>query len=90
MSVLARLVLLLVLVLLVARAVRRVLAALIEGATPRGTGPDGSGSRHSVHMVRDPVCGTFLPPSNAVVVHDRDGVRYFCSEKCRDEYRART
>jgi YHS domain-containing protein len=41
-------------------------------------------------MVRDPVCGTFLPPDAAVSLAERGGaVRYFCSEKCRDDYRAR-
>ena len=42
-------------------------------------------------MVRDPVCGTFLPPDAALSLAERGGaVRYFCSEKCRDAYRSRS
>ena len=33
-------------------------------------------------MVRDPVCGTYIPRGDAV----KKGENYFCSTKCRDEY----
>jgi YHS domain-containing protein len=42
-------------------------------------------------MVRDPVCGTFLPPANAVSLTERGGaVHYFCSDRCREAYKARS
>jgi uncharacterized protein len=90
MGILLRFVLLLLLVMLVGRALLRLVAGVIEGATPpqarRRTGPPERG----VQMVRDPVCGTFLPPASAVSLTERGGaVRYFCSDKCRDAYRAR-
>ncbi len=88
MGILLRFVLLLLLVMLVVRAFWRVVSGVIDGVSrPRGqrSGPPERG----VQMVRDPVCGTFLPPENAVTLAERGSVRYFCSEKCRDAYRAR-
>jgi uncharacterized protein len=89
MGILLRFVLLLLLATLVVRAFWRLVAGVIDGALPqpdRRSGPPERG----VQMVRDPVCGTFLPPANAVSLSERDGtVRHFCSEKCRDAYKAR-
>jgi uncharacterized protein len=89
MGFLLRYVLILLLGMLVLRALGKVLTGLIAGASPdpgRRSGPPERG----VQMVRDPVCGTFLPPETAVSLAERGGaVRYFCSEKCRDAYRAR-
>jgi uncharacterized protein len=89
MGILLRVVLVLLLGMLVARAFGRLLAGIIAGASPeprRHSGPPERG----VQMVRDPVCGTFLPPDAAVSLTERGGaVRYFCSDKCRDAYRAR-
>ena len=91
MGILLRFVLLLLLVMLVVRAFWRVVAGVIDGvsaaAEARRSGPPDRG----VQMVRDPVCGTFLPPEQAITPHRaRGSVRYFCSEKCRDAYKART
>ena len=89
MGFLLRYLLILLLGILVFRALGRLLAGLIAGASPdqgRRSGPPERG----VQMVRDPVCGTFLPPDTAVSLAERDGgVRYFCSERCRDAYRTR-
>jgi YHS domain-containing protein len=41
-------------------------------------------------MVRDPVCGTFVLPDRALAISDARQRVYFCSEACRDTYRART
>jgi len=90
MGILLRFVLLLVLVMLIVRAFWRALAGVVDGVSQspkaRRSGPPDRG----VQMVRDPVCGTFLPPENAITLTDRGSVRYFCSEKCRDLYKART
>jgi YHS domain-containing protein len=40
-------------------------------------------------MVRDPVCGTFVVPERAVTIADGRTTVSFCSEACRDKYRAR-
>ncbi|HEY3384805.1 MAG TPA: hypothetical protein VGK32_23845 [Vicinamibacterales bacterium] len=92
MGFVLRFLLLFILLMLVGRAFWRLVSSIIDGATPphsrgRSTGPPDRG----VAMVRDPVCGTFLPPANAVALTERGGaVRYFCSEKCREAYKART
>jgi YHS domain-containing protein len=89
MGILLRFVLLFLLATLVVRAFWRVLAGVVDGVSkPRAarSGPPDRG----VQMVRDPVCGTFLPPEHAITLADRGSVRYFCSEKCRDQYKART
>jgi len=90
MGILLRIVLLFLLVMVVLRAFWRVVGGVIEGATPpsaRRSGPPERG----VQMVRDPICGTFLPPANAVSLMERGGaVHYFCSDKCRETYKART
>ncbi len=39
-------------------------------------------------LVQDPVCGTFVDRSRALVAKDRMGeMRYFCSEACRQKSR---
>jgi uncharacterized protein len=91
MTILLRFLLLFLLATLVVRAFWRVLAGIVDGASQpsarRGGGPPDRG----VQMVRDPVCGTFLPPANALSLTARGGdVLYFCSEKCRDAYKARS
>jgi uncharacterized protein len=89
MGIMLRYALLLLLGMLILRALGKMLTGLIAGASPeqgRRSGPPDRG----VQMIRDPVCGTFLPPEAAVSLTERSGaVRYFCSEKCRDAFRAR-
>jgi hypothetical protein len=81
--VLARLLEVIVL-LLVIRAVWRVVGNMITvSAGARRT--TASGEPRAVKLVRDPVCGTYVSPDTAI----SDGREYFCSEKCRDEYRTR-
>lgn len=85
---LTRILLIAVLVLLAGRALLRLLGGILEGATPRSrpaAGPPEKGER----MVRDPVCGTFVVPSRSLAVREKDGIVYFCSEKCRAAWQAR-
>lgn len=90
MGIVLRFVLVLLLVMLVLRALLRMVAGMIDGAT-QPQGKRGEPPGRGVQMVRDPVCGTFLPPANAVSLAERGGgVRYFCSEKCREAFKART
>jgi YHS domain-containing protein len=80
-----RLILLPVLYFLLLWAVSRLVRGIIDGA--RGRRADGVAER-SVPMVRDPVCGTFIVPSRAVVVSEGRTQLFFCSTRCRDKYRA--
>jgi YHS domain-containing protein len=87
--VLARLILFIVLGIVVARAFWRLVDGVLEGIS----GPSRGGSRtpaHRVSMVRDPVCGTFVVPERARMITDGRTQVFFCSDACRDQYRAKT
>ncbi len=81
-----RLLLLLVLFIVVARVFWRVVDNVIEAAS--GKPPGGAHPQRGGLMVRDPVCGTFVLPDRAVSMVDESGRVYFCSEACREKYRA--
>jgi len=73
--------------MLAATGLWRLVGGIIQGMTGRqsaGTPPA------AVHMVRDPVCGTYVIPEHAVVMSDGRARVFFCSTGCRDKYRART
>jgi len=74
----------LVVLLLVIRAVWRVVGSMVAiSAGARRT--TASREPSAVKLVRDPICGTYVSPDTAIA----DGRNYFCSEKCRSEYRSR-
>ena len=86
---LLRFALILILCVFLARAFWKMVDALIEGLT----GAPRRGSRvpqQGVQMVRDPVCGTYIVPSSAVVMSEGRTQLFFCSTLCRDKYRAQT
>ena len=60
-----------------------------DGEVPRGRRRSHTATP-AVQMARDPVCGIFVVPERAVSIADGQSRVYFCSEKCRDAYRART
>jgi len=74
----------LIVILLVIRAAWRVIGSLmtVSGGVRRST---ASGEPPAVKLVRDPVCGTYVSPDSAI----SEGTEYFCSEKCRNEFRSR-
>ena len=88
-----------ILLMIVIRVIWRFLGGIIDGlsgdssARARGnqrggrggTGP-GPGTA-SVPLVRDPVCGTYVVRAKALTAGSGDQMQYFCSEKCRDEFR---
>ncbi|HEY5648159.1 MAG TPA: hypothetical protein VLB09_01705 [Nitrospiria bacterium] len=37
-------------------------------------------------MVQDPVCEVYLPRDRAIEKTGKEGPRYFCSEKCAEEF----
>lgn len=82
-----RVVLLLILIVLVARAFWRLVDGIVAGLS--GRRPDGVPAR-GVRMVRDPVCGTFLIRDRALSITDGRTQVFFCSASCQDKYRART
>ena len=82
--------LLLVLAMMMARAAWRVIDGVMEGLSGRSPRPaDGNVPARGVHMVRDPVCRTYVIPERAVALSEGTRRVYFCSANCRDQYRAR-
>ena len=71
-----------ILILLAVRAISRLLRGVLEGAGYRRemAPPQGVG------LVRDPVCGVFVVPGQALTAGTGMATKYFCSEKCRTEW----
>lgn len=86
-----RFLLLSILLTIGARMFWRMIDGAIEGYTglPRRARSSDVPAK-GVQMVRDPVCGTFVVPGRSVSLVEARGHVYFCSERCRDTYRART
>ena len=82
----AKLILWAVLIVLFVRALSRLLRGVFEGA---GYTRDPSAQR-SVGLVRDPVCGVFVVPGQALTSGSGSATRYFCSEKCKREWAGRS
>jgi YHS domain-containing protein len=79
-----RFLLLAVLFILVARAFWKLVDSIIEGS--RGVAGRRRGQVPAVKLVRDPVCGTYVPPRAALSVTAAGTTHYFCSEQCLHEY----
>ena len=89
--------LLIVLSIFAARAFSRIIGGIMEGISRGGVPPAARQSRsrgvpqQGVQMARDPVCGTYVVPDHAVSLNDVSTGRgrvFFCSDGCRDQYRA--
>ena len=74
-----RVIIWLVLLIIVARLLWRFVRAVLDGAGLLS----GSAPPASVKLVRDPVCGVFVVPSQALTAGSGAATKYFCSEKCR-------
>ena len=79
-----RVILLGILIVLLARAFWRLVDGVLEAAG--GTTRRRAGNP-AVKLVRDPVCGTYVAPRNALSLTARGSTHYFCSEECRSKYR---
>jgi YHS domain-containing protein len=84
-----RLILIAILLLLIARAFWRLVDGIIEaaGGKTRRRGAGRPPAAPAVKLVRDPVCGTHLPPASAVTLAVGGTTHYFCSAVCRDRFR---
>ena len=76
MRILLRLVALLVVFFSVLSVIRRLLAAFAP-ASPTPQVPTAAG-----HLVKDQVCGTYVPQETAIA----GGNEFFCSEECRRKF----
>ena len=66
------------------RALSRLMRGILQGA---GYQRDAIQAKPSVNLVRDPVCGVFVVPSKALTAGSGGDTKYFCSEKCRREWK---
>jgi len=83
-----RLVFFAILLILVIRALARLGRGVVEGMN--GPSPGRGAPQLGVHMVRDPVCGTFVVPERSVTLSVGRDHLHFCSVNCRDKYRAKS
>jgi YHS domain-containing protein len=74
-----RLIVWLILASLVLRSVIRLFRGIAEGL-------QGPRPPKAVPLVRDPVCGTYIVPSNALSAGTGAQMKFFCSENCRRSY----
>lgn len=82
-----RFLLLTLLFILVVRILWRFVESIIEAS--RGTPAGRRGNVSAVKLVRDPVCGTYVPPRAALSVSAAGTTHYFCSERCLKAYQGR-
>ena len=82
-----RLILWIALALIIGRMVWRFMYAIFEGAGMLKEPRDRQ--RAAVKLVRDPVCGVFVVPSRALTSGSGTDTRYFCSERCRQQWSSR-
>ena len=75
-----------ILILLIARAFWRVMDGMLAAA---GGTTRSRRRAAAVKLARDPVCGTFVAPSTALSAEAGGTTHYFCSEKCRSEFKHR-
>lgn len=81
-----RILLIAVLIIIVARLFWRFVDGVVAGA--RGAPPRG-GRAPAVKLVRDPVCGMYVPARAALSVTAGGATHYFCSEECRKAFSSR-
>ncbi len=56
---------------------------------PSSPGPRKSGAAAAGELKKDPVCGTYVAAATSVKLTVDGSVVHFCSESCRDKYKAR-
>ncbi len=78
-----RFILLAILLIIIARMFWRLVDSVIEAArSPRESG----GPTPAVKLVRDPVCGTYVPARAALSATAAGTTHYFCSEACKAKF----
>lgn len=85
-----RLFLIVVVVLLAIRALGRLFGGVVQGARGGRAGAPRRQGPAPVKMTQDPVCGTFVVPGKALSLTAGGATHWFCSERCRAEYAARS
>jgi len=84
MGWLLRLFLIALLLSLVLRSIYRFLEGVVDGAM--GPGPRGTGRPAGGHMVKDPVCGTYVVEGRALRAARGRETASFCSPECQQRW----
>ena len=79
-----RFIILSIVLTLIARLLWRFMYAIFDGAGMLKR--PGQRDPAAVKLVRDPVCGVFVVPGKALTSGSGTATRYFCSEKCRQQW----
>jgi YHS domain-containing protein len=79
-----------VLLAVVVRIVWRFFLGLLDGASGRPASRPGPRVQPTgpMPLIKDPQCGTHVVKERALRTTIGEQVHYFCSEDCRDKYRA--
>jgi uncharacterized protein len=80
-----RYLLLAILILMIARAFWRVMDGVLEAAGGT-TKQRRRRAVQSTKLVRDPVCGTWVPERGPNSLTSGGTTHYFCSEQCREAF----
>ncbi len=76
-------------IILLFRSVWRAVQRMLGEVETRKVPGDRSGNEGMVYrgqMVRDPVCGVYVPEKGALTERRGEEVFYFCSETCRKSF----
>ena len=81
-----RYLLLAILILMIARAFWRVVDGILEAAGGTTRQQQRRRSVPATKLVRDPVCGTWVPERSPNFLTSGGTTHYFCSDKCREAF----
>jgi len=82
-----------IVLLLLLRLALRFVLGLLQGlygptentASGRRSAGAGGPAKIAGELVKDPVCGTYIPRDSAIAVRVAGETRYYCSTTCRDK-----
>ena len=83
MAVLASIIIRILLVILAFWLIRRFLGVFVGYRKPAASNKTADAGKN---MVKDPVCGMYMDPRLAVKYKINNGIFYFCSEKCKNDF----
>jgi uncharacterized protein len=78
----------LILILVIYFVYRTIKNMMIQSDGQGSDGPLGqTGEDKGDVMTKDPHCGVYFPKRDAFTLNAKGETLYFCSEKCRDDYK---
>jgi YHS domain-containing protein len=79
----------LILIIMIIVVYRIIKKMILEPMKPEGHHPLEKNRNDSADdlMVKDPECGVYFPQRQGVTLRAGGETLYFCSEKCRDDYK---